>query len=110
MTVESNGTQPAVDVVIPVYGERQQALTETLSACANQTYPINRILVVDDGSPQAVCLPTWAQAYPLHHNLNFDRLVPLFDALHRSSTYPFQKKTRKPSLLPWFFHILLLDK
>jgi GT2 family glycosyltransferase len=64
MTVESNGTQPAVDVVIPVYGERQQALTETLSACANQTYPINRILVVDDGSPQAVCLPTWAQAYP----------------------------------------------
>lgn len=64
MTVESNEIRPAVDVVIPVYGEREQALTETLAACMKQNYPINKIFVVDDGSPQAVCLPAWAQASP----------------------------------------------
>lgn len=60
---DPNGlTQRIVDVVIPVYGEREQALTETLSACAKQSFPINRIFVVDDGSPQAVSLPEWAQS------------------------------------------------
>lgn len=53
----SNESQPAVDVVISVYGEREEALTATLSACAKQDYPINKIFVVDDGSPEAVCLP-----------------------------------------------------
>ncbi len=61
MTDESKEILPAVDVVIPVYGEREQALTATLSACVKQTYPVNRIVVVDDGSPQPVCLPAWAQ-------------------------------------------------
>ena len=43
--------------MISVYGEREEALTATLSACAKQDYPINKIFVVDDGSPEAVCLP-----------------------------------------------------
>jgi GT2 family glycosyltransferase len=54
--------QPAVDVVIPVFGERSEALAATLSACVKQTYPVNRILVVDDGSPEPVFLPDWAQS------------------------------------------------
>lgn len=61
MRGEGNDIQPSVDVVIPVYGEREEALTATLSACAKQTYPINRIFVVDDGSPRAVSLPAWVQ-------------------------------------------------
>jgi GT2 family glycosyltransferase len=48
---------PDVDVVIPVYGERSEALAATLSACRAQTYPIGRIIVVDDGSPEPVSLP-----------------------------------------------------
>ena len=64
MTLDSNEIQPAVDVVIPVFGEREQALTETLSACAKQSYPISKIFVVDDGSPEPVCLPAWAQTAP----------------------------------------------
>jgi cellulose synthase/poly-beta-1,6-N-acetylglucosamine synthase-like glycosyltransferase len=64
VTIESKEIHPAVDVVIPVYGEREQALTATLSACVEQTYPVNRIFVIDDGSPQAVCLPVWAQVSP----------------------------------------------
>lgn len=64
VTIENYEIEPAVDVVIPVYGERERALTETLAACVKQNYPINKIFVVDDGSPQAVCLPAWAQASP----------------------------------------------
>jgi cellulose synthase/poly-beta-1,6-N-acetylglucosamine synthase-like glycosyltransferase len=64
MTRNSSDAGPAVDVVIPVYGERAEALAATLSACIQQTYPLNRIVVVDDGSPQAVCLPVSAQASP----------------------------------------------
>jgi GT2 family glycosyltransferase len=64
MTDESKEILPAVDVIIPVYGEREQALTATLAACVEQTYPVNRIFVVDDGSPHPVCLPASAQASP----------------------------------------------
>jgi cellulose synthase/poly-beta-1,6-N-acetylglucosamine synthase-like glycosyltransferase len=53
---ESSDARPAVDVVIPVYGERKEALAATLFACIKQTYPINRIIVVDDGSPETICL------------------------------------------------------
>jgi GT2 family glycosyltransferase len=49
-----------VDVVIPVYGERAEALSATVSACLKQTHPISRIVVVDDGSPKPVSLPGWA--------------------------------------------------
>jgi GT2 family glycosyltransferase len=51
-----------VDIVIPVYGERPEALSATLSACVKQTHPISRIFVVDDGSPKPISLPDWAQS------------------------------------------------
>jgi cellulose synthase (UDP-forming) len=57
-----NPTPPVVDVVIPVYGERSEALAATLSACAKQTYPIARIFVVDDGTPEPVSPPGWAHS------------------------------------------------
>ena len=56
------GNKPlSVDVIIPVYGERSEALAATLSACIEQTFPISRIFVVDDGSPEPVSLPEWAK-------------------------------------------------
>jgi GT2 family glycosyltransferase len=51
-----------VDVVIPVYGERPEALNATVSACLRQAYPISKLFVVDDGSPTPVSLPEWAQS------------------------------------------------
>jgi GT2 family glycosyltransferase len=63
LTVEQDSRcQPGVDVVIPVYGERSEALAATLSACVKQSYPIARIFIVDDGSPDPVSLPDWAQS------------------------------------------------
>jgi GT2 family glycosyltransferase len=62
MADQRSNTQPVVDVVIPVYGERSEALAATLSACVKQTYPVARIFVVDDGSPVPVSLPDWAQS------------------------------------------------
>jgi glycosyltransferase involved in cell wall biosynthesis len=59
MTGQGGKETLAVDVVIPVFGERSSALSDTLSACVNQTYPVSRIFVVDDGSPQSVHLPDW---------------------------------------------------
>ena len=53
----------AVHVVIPIYGERPEALEATLSACMKQAYPISRIFVVDDGSSIPICLPEWAQRF-----------------------------------------------
>jgi cellulose synthase (UDP-forming) len=47
---------PAIDVIIPVYGERLDALLATLSACAKQTHVISQIFVVDDGSLQPITL------------------------------------------------------
>lgn len=46
-----------VDAIIPVYSERPDALSATLSACLKQTYPLSRIFVIDDGSPRPVSLP-----------------------------------------------------
>jgi GT2 family glycosyltransferase len=48
--------------VIPVYGERAEALNATVSACLKQTHPVSKIFVVDDGSPKPVSLPEWAQS------------------------------------------------
>jgi|HubBroStandDraft_1064217.scaffolds.fasta_scaffold20514_2 GT2 family glycosyltransferase len=62
MDDQTSNSQPAVDVVIPVYGERSEALAATLSACTKQTFPMHRIFVVDDGSPEPVSLPNGAQA------------------------------------------------
>ena len=62
MTHQENNRTLAADVVIPVYGERPDALAATLSACLRQTYPFSRIFVVDDCSPEPVQLPHWAQS------------------------------------------------
>jgi mycofactocin glycosyltransferase len=59
-----NGEESAVDIVIPVYGERSEALDATLIACVNQSYPVSRVFVVDDGSPEPVSLPEWALSSP----------------------------------------------
>jgi mycofactocin glycosyltransferase len=64
MTGQGNNMRPGVDFVIPVYGEHPQALAATLSACVNQTYQVDRILVVDDGSIRPVSLPDGAQSSP----------------------------------------------
>jgi cellulose synthase/poly-beta-1,6-N-acetylglucosamine synthase-like glycosyltransferase len=52
----------SVDFIIPVYNERPEALEATLKACLNQSYPISRIYVVDDGSPEPASLPREAAA------------------------------------------------
>lgn len=52
----------SVDVVIPVFNERPEALEATLSACVKQTYPISKIFVVDDGSSRPASLPNWASS------------------------------------------------
>jgi Glycosyl transferase family 2 len=54
---------PSIDVIIPIYAERCEALAATLSACLHQTYPISKIFVVDDGSPEPISLPDWAKSY-----------------------------------------------
>lgn len=61
-TCEDGETPLSVDVIIPVYGERSEALAATISACMKQTFPISRIFIVDDGSPEPVSLPVWAQS------------------------------------------------
>lgn len=52
----------AVDVIIPIYRERAEVLAATFSACLKQTYPVSRIFVVDDGSPEPVSLPDGMQS------------------------------------------------
>ena len=47
------------DIVIPVYSERPEALAATLSACLSQTHGVTSVIVVDDGSPQPIFLPSW---------------------------------------------------
>jgi len=46
-----------VDVVIPVYNERREAIEATLDACLRQTYSISHIFVIDDGSPAPATVP-----------------------------------------------------
>ena len=64
MVHSNSDVAPSVDFVIPVYGERSEALSATLSACANQTVPVGTIFVVDDGSPEPVALPDGTQSSP----------------------------------------------
>lgn len=56
--------RPQADAVVPVYGERSEALAATLSACLKQTVPFAQIVVVDDGSPEPLALPEWARTLP----------------------------------------------
>lgn len=64
MTQQQNEGDLAVDAVIPVHAERLEGLEATLSACLKQNYPFSRIIIVDDGSAEVVCLPDWAQSLP----------------------------------------------
>ena len=64
MNNQEGTRRPEVDAIIPVYGERPDALAATLSACLKQTFPLSRIFVVDDGSPEPVSLPGWAESSP----------------------------------------------
>src|SRR5437868_1112840 len=61
---EFNGSPNTVDAVIPVYGERAEALDATLRACCQQSHQFQKIIIVDDGSPRPVTLPTWAESAP----------------------------------------------
>jgi len=42
-----------VDVVIPTY-ENYEMLKEAVNSCKNQTHPLNRIIIVDDGSSESI--------------------------------------------------------
>ena len=53
-----------IDIIIAVYRERPETVAATLSACLRQTHPISRIFIVDDGSPEPVSLPDWADSLP----------------------------------------------
>lgn len=57
-------TLETVDVIIPAFNERPDALAATLSACLKQTHPINKIYVVDDGSRIPVVLPHGTEGSP----------------------------------------------
>lgn len=51
-----------VEIVMPVFNERPEAIEATLEACLNQTHPVSRIFVVDDGSAVPAEIPTQMQA------------------------------------------------
>lgn len=50
-------SQTSVDVVMPVFNERPEAIKATLDACLCQTYPISHIFVIDDGSAIPAVIP-----------------------------------------------------
>lgn len=64
MKVARDYTRIPVAAVIPVYNERAEALAATLDACVRQTYPVAKVVVVDDGSADPVVLPDWAKSLP----------------------------------------------
>jgi cellulose synthase/poly-beta-1,6-N-acetylglucosamine synthase-like glycosyltransferase len=50
-------TSKAVDVVLPVFNERPEAIEATLDACLGQTHPVSQIFVIDDGSAVPAAIP-----------------------------------------------------
>src|SRR5215831_13490293 len=46
-----------VDVIIPVFNERPEAIEATGDACLNQTYPVSQIYLIDDGSAVPTSIP-----------------------------------------------------
>jgi cellulose synthase/poly-beta-1,6-N-acetylglucosamine synthase-like glycosyltransferase len=52
----------SVDVVIPVYNERQEAIEATLEACLRQTYPVSHIFMIDDASEVPPAIPKRIEA------------------------------------------------
>lgn len=55
-------SQASVDVIMPVFNERPEAIEATLDACLNQTYPISHIFVIDDGSAVPAAIPKRLEA------------------------------------------------
>src|SRR5260221_8752971 len=47
---ETSGSVQSVDAVIPVYNEKLNLILVTVNSLNSQTYKINRIFLVDDGS------------------------------------------------------------
>src|SRR6516225_4689316 len=47
----------SVDVIIPVFNERPEAIEATLDACLNQTYPVSHIYLIDDASAVPASVP-----------------------------------------------------
>jgi len=61
----SSNQSPApnsIDVVIPVFSERPEAIEATLDACLRQTHPVSHIYVIDDGSPTPATIPQRIEA------------------------------------------------
>jgi cellulose synthase/poly-beta-1,6-N-acetylglucosamine synthase-like glycosyltransferase len=52
----------SVDVIIPVFNERPEAIQATLDACLLQTHPVSNIYVIDDGSPTPATIPPRIEA------------------------------------------------
>jgi cellulose synthase/poly-beta-1,6-N-acetylglucosamine synthase-like glycosyltransferase len=50
-------SQTSVDVVMPVFNERPEAIEATLDACLGQSHPVSQILVIDDGSAVPAAIP-----------------------------------------------------
>ena len=55
----------SVDVIIPTYNSDEH-LEKALESCLQQTYPVNKIIIVDDGSSQESqnCLKGLEKDYP----------------------------------------------
>jgi cellulose synthase/poly-beta-1,6-N-acetylglucosamine synthase-like glycosyltransferase len=47
----------SVDVVLPVFNERPEAIEATLDACLTQTHSVSHVYVIDDGSPAPAAIP-----------------------------------------------------
>jgi cellulose synthase/poly-beta-1,6-N-acetylglucosamine synthase-like glycosyltransferase len=53
----STAAPQTIDVVLPVFNERTEAIEATLDACLAQTHPVSHIYVIDDGSPSPASIP-----------------------------------------------------
>ncbi|HKV23438.1 MAG TPA: glycosyltransferase family 2 protein [Candidatus Acidoferrum sp.] len=63
--------EAGVDIVLPVYNERPEAVAATLKACLRQTHAISHIYVIDDGSAVPVEIPAGMAALS---NISLERL------------------------------------
>jgi cellulose synthase/poly-beta-1,6-N-acetylglucosamine synthase-like glycosyltransferase len=50
-------SEASVDVVMPVFNERPEAIEATLDACLGQSHPVSQIFIVDDGSAVPAAIP-----------------------------------------------------
>jgi cellulose synthase/poly-beta-1,6-N-acetylglucosamine synthase-like glycosyltransferase len=56
-SVPQTAAAATVDVILPLFNERPEAIEATLEACLNQNYPVSHIFVVDDGSKIPASIP-----------------------------------------------------